>query len=518
MEHVKFLIIGAGPGGLQLGYYLQRAGLDYQILEAGDSPCTFFKSMPRHRMLLSINKVHTGTEDPALNMRYDWNSLLCEESKPLFTQYSERYFPDADDLVRYMCDYAKAFDLKVRCHAKVANVIRSGSGFRVDLADGSAMSCDQLIIATGSAKLRIPDLPGIEYAEKYTTMSIDPKDFTDQRVLIIGKGNTAFETADNLIETTTSIHLVSPENLKLAWKSHHPGHLRAVNNNFLDTYLLKAQNGLLEAVVEKIEKLPNGKLRAHVQFTRAHGAKATYDYDRILLCAGFCVDMTIFDENCRPALVFEDRFPAQTSAWESTNVPGMYFAGALMQARDFKKTQSSFIHGFRFNVRALFNILMMRHAETSWPTDTVTFDAASLGEKMLDRMNRGADLWHQPGFICDMYQISENGAPGLYYEGVPREFLQDGGLGEISDYLTLSLEYGPEAPDFPFDFNRYASADQAHLNPQLHPIVRRYRAGECVAEHHVLEELEGVWKDAIYTEPLLAFLAAEVKRCEAVKV
>ena len=32
-HHHDYIIIGAGPAGLQLGYYLQRAGRDYVILE-----------------------------------------------------------------------------------------------------------------------------------------------------------------------------------------------------------------------------------------------------------------------------------------------------------------------------------------------------------------------------------------------------------------------------------------------------------------------------------------------------
>ncbi len=32
---VDTLIIGAGPAGLQLGYYLERSGRDYLILERG---------------------------------------------------------------------------------------------------------------------------------------------------------------------------------------------------------------------------------------------------------------------------------------------------------------------------------------------------------------------------------------------------------------------------------------------------------------------------------------------------
>ena len=33
-------MVGAGPGGLQMGYFLDRAGRDYVILEKSDAPGT----------------------------------------------------------------------------------------------------------------------------------------------------------------------------------------------------------------------------------------------------------------------------------------------------------------------------------------------------------------------------------------------------------------------------------------------------------------------------------------------
>lgn len=43
-QTVDYLVIGAGPAGLQLGYFLDRAGRDYVILEAGSAPGRFFKT------------------------------------------------------------------------------------------------------------------------------------------------------------------------------------------------------------------------------------------------------------------------------------------------------------------------------------------------------------------------------------------------------------------------------------------------------------------------------------------
>src|SRR6185369_3456681 len=60
----EVLILGAGPAGLQLGHHLSRAGRSYLILEAGDRPGAFFQRFPRHRTLISSNKVYTGYDDP----------------------------------------------------------------------------------------------------------------------------------------------------------------------------------------------------------------------------------------------------------------------------------------------------------------------------------------------------------------------------------------------------------------------------------------------------------------------
>ena len=99
-----------------------------------------------------------------------------------------------------------------------------------------------------------PDIPGIELADSYATVTTDPEEFTNQRVLVIGKGNSAFETADNLLENASLIHLASPESVRMAWQSHFVGNLRAVNNNLLDTYQLKSQNALVDADILSIRK------------------------------------------------------------------------------------------------------------------------------------------------------------------------------------------------------------------------------------------------------------------------
>jgi cation diffusion facilitator CzcD-associated flavoprotein CzcO len=335
---MDYIVIGAGPAGLQLGYFLEQAGRDYQILEAGPSPGMFFRTFPRHRKLISINKPHTGWTDPEMRLRTDWNSLLSDDPRIRFTHYSERYFPEADDLVRYLRDFAETFRLRINYGTRVTQVSRDRDGnFRVTDQRGGTHTARCVIVASGVSKPYIPAIPGIETAELYENVPIDPKNFVDQRVLIIGKGNSAFETADNLVETAAVIHVAGPSAIRMAWKSHYVGHLRAVNNNFLDTYQLKSQNALLDGDVVRIDRR-DGSYYVTVSFRRANEVKKDYRYDRVIVCTGFRFDASIFAEECRPELVHRDRFPAQTAAWESTNVPDLYFAGTLMQVRDFTRS------------------------------------------------------------------------------------------------------------------------------------------------------------------------------------
>jgi cation diffusion facilitator CzcD-associated flavoprotein CzcO len=50
-------------------------------------------------------------------------------------------------------------------------------------------------------KSHIPEIPGIELAETYENHSTNKDDYKFKRVLIIGKGNSAFETATFILDT-----------------------------------------------------------------------------------------------------------------------------------------------------------------------------------------------------------------------------------------------------------------------------------------------------------------------------
>ena len=505
----EYLIIGAGPAGLQLGYFLEKTNRNYLIIEAGNTAGTFFKKFPRHGKLISINKVYTGYDDPETNLRWDWNSLISDSEEMLLKHYSREYFPHTNDFVRYLNDFANHFNLNIQYNCKVVKIAKNEKFMVID-SNGNVYGGSRLIIATGCNQPYIPSIPGIELTENYTDVSIDPEDFANQRVLIIGKGNSGFETADNLVGTTAMIHVASPNPISLAWKTKYVGHLRAVNNNLLDTYQLKSQNLLLDATIKKIER-QNDKFVVSVHYTHAHDEEEDLIYDRVILCSGFRFNNSLFDESCCPELTINDRFPKQTSEWESTNVKDLYFAGVLMHQRDFKKKQSGFIHGFRYNIQALHSILEKKYHHQEWSNQQLEIKAESLTEAIIQRINTSSSLWQQTGFIGDLIVISDNGKEARYYHNVPTDYIHDSDFGKQEHYYTITLEFGHEiidsSPD-PFALERVHKddSDNAAQSPSLHPIIKRFCGQTLVCEHHIIEDIASEWMEEVHVKPLLEFL------------
>ncbi|TVP60554.1 MAG: NAD(P)-dependent oxidoreductase [Nodularia sp. (in: Bacteria)] len=508
ITNIEYLIIGAGPAGLQLGYFLEKSNANYLILEAADIPGNYFANFPRHKKLISINKVYTGYEDPEINLRWDWNSLLSDSEEMKFKNYSRQYFPHTDDLVRYLNDFATHFNLKIKYNCQIVKIAKNNK-FMVTDSNGNLYLADRLIIATGFSKLYIPNIPGIELAEKYTDVSIEPEDFANQRVLIIGKGNSGFETADNLIDTAALIHIVSETPISMAWKTKYVGHIRAVNNNFLDTYQLKSQNGILDASITHI-KHHNNQFVVSFAYKHANDEQEDIVYDRIIMCTGFRFDDAIFDESCKPELTINNRFPDQTSEWESSNIKDLYFAGVLMHMRDYKKKQSGFIHGFRYNIRALHDILKLKYQNQQLSYESIAPTPESLTEAILKRVNISSGLWQQTGFLCDLIVISDVDIAAKYYQELPKDYIHDSKFGQCNHYYTVSLEFGYDVdkmPD-PFAINRVHKEDTINASQSafIHPIIRRFCGETLIAEHHVIEDLAAEWWEDIHIQPLQEFL------------
>ena len=502
-----YVIVGAGPGGLQLGYFFEELGRNYLIVEGSEHVGNFFYKFPRHRKLISINKVNTGFKDQEINYRWDWNSLINKDLS--FTSYADGYFPVADNMCLYLKDFSEKHRLNIRLGFKVENISKDKQGFHIRSEGDDLLLAKRIIVATGMSKPFVPNIPGVELADNYTVCSVNPQDFKGKRVLVIGKGNSALETAENLIETTSSIHLCSPNPVKLAWETHFVGNIRAVNNNFLDTYQLKSQNVILDANIERLERREDQKIYAHIQYTHAKGERRIIPFDHVILATGFRVDVSIFDECCQPALSFEGKLPELTAEWESTNIPHLYFAGTLMQMRDYKKTMSGFIHGFRYNIQSLSHILNARYHGVSWPEKALEPSPLNVAEVVIDRLNRSSSIFLQPGYFCDLILDQQNGRVS-YIEDVPADYVKESRFAAERSFFTVSLEYGDysNVAD-PFNILRDPDPKMAHTIEYLHPILRKYQAGVLINEHHLVEDVENDYSAKHYLASVAEYLRSE---------
>ncbi len=512
----EYIIVGAGAAGIQMSYFLKQAGRSYLLLESGTSAGSFFKKYPRRGMLISINKRFTGSDDPEFNLRHDWNSLLSDDPNLRFTRYSSKYFPKSIRLVDYLNDFVKQNQLNVRYNTKVSKISKD-ENFQLDCENGVSYSCKYLIMATGVSVHNTPDIEGIHLVDEYTTVDLNPIHFQNKKVLIIGKGNSAFETAETLMDHTSTTHVAGPSPIKLAWKTHYVGHLRAVNTNFLDTYQLKSQNAVLDAHIEKIRK-EDDKYIVTVRFVRADET-LELTYDRVINCTGFRFDTSIFEESIVPEIVINGRFPKINSSWESTNVPNLYFAGTITQSLDFKKSTSAFIHGFRYGVRSLHRLLEKKHHDVEWKNNEVGYDAQELTDCIVKRVNQTSGLYQQFSFMGDVFVPNNKEGIIKHYEEMNVKYVHDCEIGQLEEYFVVTLEYGENhAESDPFDTSKQRVQqyveEQDLQSDYLHPVIRKYNQGELVSEHHVLENLENEWYHDVHRLPLLNYLEKELKHAD----
>jgi thioredoxin reductase len=494
-----YVIVGGGPAGLQMGYHLGGSGRSYVILEAGAHPGTFFDRFPRHRQLLSINKRFNLFPEAEFNLRHDWNSLLANGSGPLFTAYSDRLFPHADELVRYLEDYATVHNLNLLCGRRVCRIAqRPEGGFGVTDDQGHEYRCRCVLLATGARGPLIPDIEGIELALGYENHPLDLGRYRGKRVAIIGAGNSAFEVADHIAGEAAVVRILVSRPVRNAWASHFPGDLRAINNSVLDMYQLKSLHALSGQRVKTIRRRSPDGFEVITETEFAHWDPpqvntGNWAYDEVIRCTGWrYTEPSLFTDGPAPAVDARAKFYDLDATWQTT-VPDLYCIGTTMQARD-RKAATSFIHGFRYNVRTLFHLLEEKHHGVDLPVVRLPLrseeDVDLLAAYLVQRVSVTSALYQQFGVLCDVLLL-EDGHVRVYHE-LPVDYVHERpGMADAENMVVVTLEYGfHRYPDRePLDFILPADFGRPETSAFLHPVFRRYRRGVPADEMHLTETL-----------------------------
>jgi hypothetical protein len=178
------IIIGAGPAGLAVGAVLRRAKVPLVMLERGQH---VGQSWHRHYERLHL---HTPKRHSALPFR----------------AYPRSYprYPSRQQVVDYLEDYARAFDLQPELGCEVRRCVRgAGTAWEVS-TDAGRYEGRRVVVATGFCRVpNVPRWPGQEtfpgpvmHSHEYA----NGEAFRGGRVLVVGFGNSGAEIALDLVE------------------------------------------------------------------------------------------------------------------------------------------------------------------------------------------------------------------------------------------------------------------------------------------------------------------------------
>ncbi|XP_064862681.1 FAD-dependent oxidoreductase domain-containing protein 2 isoform X2 [Oncorhynchus nerka] len=548
-----------------MGHFLSKSQRDYIILERNSGPGSFFNIYPRHRKLISINKIYTGRRNREFNLRHDWNSLLSDRPDLLLQRVSRELYPDADSFPRYLSMYVKELGLKVQYGVDIGKIRASesesprGRGYILTDQRGLDYTCRVLLVSTGLWDPQKVQFEGSDLVEGYESIPVDPEEYKDQAVLILGKGNSAFETAQSILGRASRIHLYSPSPVRLAWQTHYVGDLRAVNNELLDTYQLKSLDGLVEGGLEDIAIVRNGedekkrsgrkkKCRSSGKEKRGklfltlselldssdgkNSSKVTatnlpvYHNDNFSLRLGFRFNFSIFDGSARPPSSegARGRLPGVTAWYEGRGTPDLFVLGTAAHSRDYRSSAGGFIHGFRYTVRAVHRVLELCYHSNSWPS--IKLSISQLQSWLLRRVNEASGPYQMFGVLGDIILL--RGSHCEYLEEFPLQALpQFSSLSghQLSKHglLVLVLQYGLNRTDSLGPGRAESEWTRAWRSNFLHPVIYYYDKlpterdmrhrpvgwplPRPKAVHHMIEDFLTEWDGPIsHSQPLRRFL------------
>ncbi len=364
----RLVVVGSGPGGLQLSYALTHLGVDHAVLSDDPAPGGMFRRWPVFQRMLSWTKPFTGIERTSRAYeRYDWNSLLADDERhravmPALMDGTS-YFPSRPEMQKGLEAFAERTGIRVRfgCHWESTEVVPSpargggqggGQDFVLTTSDGEYRS-PVVVFAVGVAQPYRPPIPGLAEVPHYGDFR-PVETYRDRRIFIVGKQNSGFEIATGLLPWARQLVLASPSPARLSVNTRT---LVGVRARYVQPYEDAALAGgclILDTTIEEVMKDGAGY---RVRTRDAAGRVLTMPADDVIAATGFVTPLR--DLPALGVATFgQSRLPAQTPFWESATRPGIFFAGTITQgAAGLKKhgipSNSGAVQGYRYNARVL---------------------------------------------------------------------------------------------------------------------------------------------------------------------
>ncbi len=466
------VVVGSGPGALQLTYELNRLGIEHATISGDESAGGMFLRWPFFQRLLSWTKPYApGDRSSRAFERWDWNSMVAEapEHRALQAEFMDGSsdFPSRPEMEQSLAAFAERTATRIRYGCRWTATRREpgpdGDRFILETTDGE-YRCRLAIFAVGVAEPWSPSTPGIELAAHYADTR-PAETYAGKRVFIIGKQNSGFELASGLLQWAARITLASPSPARMSVVINSLNGVRARYVQPFEDSALGFGVDILNASIERISPT-NGALRVDMRQT-GDGSPLTIEADEVISATGFTCPLQDLPD-LGVATFGQAKLPAQTAFWESSTVPGIYFAGTITQgAAGLKKhgmpAFSGAVQGHRYNSRILAAHLAKRHFGMTRERPAIA--PRDLLDFLLDEATGGPELWHQKGYLARVVSL---GGDGPRDEGIlPLTHALDAGDG---DSLIMTVEADGAGAIYPVLYVRKGPRTEEHaLEP--HPLL-----------------------------------------------
>ena len=323
------VVVGSGPGAIQVAYSLRRLGIDHAVISADPAPGGMFRRWPFFQRLLSWTKPYAPVEhDSRAYERYDWNSLLADEPahRSLMPGLMDgsSYFPSRPEMERNLADVRRADrDADPLRLPLDGDPPRGGAGRRaVRPRDRPTASTARGSRSSPSASpSRTPRRrPGIELAAHYADTR-PAETYAGKRLFIMGKQNSGFELASGLLPWARRIVLASPSPAKLSVNTHSLVGVRARYVQPFEDHVLGGGVTILDASIGGIERADGGDGLVVRVRPSAGGDELAIEADEVISATGFVTPLLDLPD-LGVTTFGQSRLPAQTPYWESASVPG----------------------------------------------------------------------------------------------------------------------------------------------------------------------------------------------------
>ena len=346
MSNNHTILIGAGAAGLAVGACLKRAGIPNIILEQSDRVGATWR---KHYDRLHL---HTDKKNSALP----------------FAPYPMDYprYPSRDQVVKYLEDYAKRFDLDIRFNQQVTSTRREDGQWLVQTQE-SVHAAPNLVVAAGySRQPLMPEWKGLESFRGKILHSSEYKNgsaFKGQRVLVVGFGNSGGEIAIDLYEhgAKPSLAVRNAVNVIPRELAGIPILSIGILQNKMPSWLADAMNAPILRVavgditkyglrklsygpatqIRKDKRIPlidvgtmqlirEGYVTVYPGVKEVSGNRIRFEggteaeFNALILATGYRPRVNDFLQDAKSAI---DREGAPTSTGKESQIPGLYFCG-----------------------------------------------------------------------------------------------------------------------------------------------------------------------------------------------